>query len=150
MADAKATGVAPSRQGAGTRVDPFRAYNFKLLIDGVNEGHFTQCTDLEVEVITPHPRERLAGPVMHGDLTLRYGVTQSPELWNWFLASMNGGPSRKNVSVLLFDGDGMTQKLRWDLNEAWPKKWRAAPLDVLGQQIAVDSLTLVFESITRG
>lgn len=162
MAEAKAPEAAPSAQEAGAQpgalADPFRAYNFKLLIDGVNEGHFTRCTGLEVEVTAPHSREggagpvvrRLAGPVTHGDMTLRHGVTQSPELWNWFLASMNGVPRRRNVSVLLLDMDGVTEKLRWNLNEAWPKKWRAAPLDALGQQIAVDSLTLVFESITRG
>ena len=30
--------------------DPYRAYNFKLIIQGVTEGHFTECTGLTVKV----------------------------------------------------------------------------------------------------
>ncbi|MBZ4419325.1 phage tail protein [Myxococcus sp. RHSTA-1-4] len=162
MADAKAPEAPPPEQEAGAQpgalVDPFRAYNFKLLIDGVSEGHFTQCTGLQVKVSALHFREggagpvvrRLPGPVSYGDVTLRYGLTSSPELWAWFLASVNGVPQRKNVSVLMLDIDGVTERLRWNLNEAWPTEWKAHPLDALGQQIAIDSLTLVFESISRG
>ena len=34
----------------GTWVDPFRAYNFKLEILGITEGHFTECGGLEAKV----------------------------------------------------------------------------------------------------
>src|SRR3712207_2453125 len=113
MAEAQAPEAAPPEQEPGAQpgalADPFRAYNFKLLIDGVNEGHFTHCTGLQVKVSALHFREagagpvvrRLPGPVSYGDVTLRYGLTTSPELWNWFLASVSGVPLRKNVSVLM-------------------------------------------------
>ncbi|MCE9673645.1 phage tail protein [Myxococcus stipitatus] len=149
MAEATASAATPLESVGCARRDASRAYHFKLLIDGVDEGDFTRCTDLELEASDPSGGEGLAGAVPQGDMTLSHGVTRSPELWQWFVASMNGMPLRKNVSVLLLDPDGMTQKLRWNLNEAWPKKWRAAPLDALGQRIAIDSLTLVFESISR-
>jgi phage tail-like protein len=142
----------------GTLVDPFRAYNFKLLIDGVTQGHFTECSGLNVCVEALYYREggygnvvrRLPGPLKMGDVTLRYGLTNTPELWTWFTASMSGTPQRKNVSVLMLGMDGLTEVLRWNLNDAWPAEWHGAPLDALGNQVAIESLVLVFESITRG
>ena len=46
-----AQSTQPTSSGAqpGTFIDPYRAYNFKLQIQGVTEGHFTQCSGLEVE-----------------------------------------------------------------------------------------------------
>ena len=31
-------------------VDPYRAYNFKLQINGVNQGHFTECSGLGIKI----------------------------------------------------------------------------------------------------
>jgi phage tail-like protein len=162
MADAKAA-ETPKKEGEGAaaapgaRFDPFRAYNFKLLIDGVNEGHFTQCSGLEVRVNPLRYREggeaqivhQLAGPVEYAEVTLRYGLTTSPELWAWFQKSVTGAPEPKNVSVVMLGPGGIGEKLRWNLNAAWPCAWRGAPLDALGREIAIESLTLVFESVNR-
>ncbi|WP_342376305.1 phage tail protein [Myxococcus stipitatus] len=154
MAEAEAPEAASREQESRSRArvlaDPFRAYPFKLRIDGAIEGHFTQCSGLEGEVLGPRARTRGSPSATAGDMTLRQGVSQSPALWSWFLASMNGVPRCRGVSVLLLDMDGVTERMRWTLDEAWPKKWRAAPLDALGRRIAIDSLTLVFESLRRG
>ncbi|MFP2932799.1 phage tail protein [Pyxidicoccus sp. 3LG] len=162
MAEAKAPEAPAPEQDAsaqpGVPVDPFRGYNFKLLIDGVNEGHFLFCSELHVKVAALRYREggagpvvrRLPGPVSHGDVVLRCGFTQSPELWAWFSASADGRPQRKNVSILMLDIDGVTERLRWNLNECWPSEWKVHPLDALGQEIAIASLTLTYESLSRG
>ncbi|HEX5746535.1 MAG TPA: phage tail protein [Archangium sp.] len=161
MADPKQAETPPPQEAGaqpGTLVDPMRAYNFKLDINGVNEGHFTECHGLEVQVNALRYREggagavvrRLAGPVAYGDVTLRYGLTTSRELWNWFMESVNGTPSRKNVSILMTGPDGLTEVFRWNLVDAWPSGWKGAALDALGQMVAIESVTLVFESINRG
>ncbi|WP_164015817.1 phage tail protein [Pyxidicoccus trucidator] len=162
MAEAKAPEAPPPAQDAGAQpgalVNPLRGYNFTLLIDGVNEGHFLFCSELHVKVEALRYREggagpvvrRLPGPISHGDVVLRCGFTQSPELWTWFLATMSGVPLRKNVSILMLDDDGLTERLRWNLNECWPSEWKVHPLDALGQDIAIASLTLVYESLSRG
>jgi phage tail-like protein len=162
MAEANPPVTPPPEQAAGAQpgalVDPFRAYNFKLLIDGVTEGHFTQCSGLRAKVDVIPYREggggtvvrKLAGPINLGQLTLHYGFTSSPELWNWFLASMSGQPQRKNVSVLMLGTDGMTEMLRYNLLEAWPCDWEVAAFDALSNQIALARVVLTFESINRG
>jgi phage tail-like protein len=146
--------------GASTaaRVDPYRTFNFKLQIQGVTEGHFTECSPLSARVEAIPYREggdvrlvrQLAGPVEYEPVTLRYGLTASSELWNWFQESVSGMPRRQNVSVLLLGPDGVAEVLRWDLESAWPSAWRGAPLDARGREVAIESLTLVFETLTRG
>ena len=45
--------------------------------------------------------------------------------------------------------DGVTEVMRWDLINAWPAEWRGAPLDALAHEVAIESVTLVFESLQR-
>jgi phage tail-like protein len=150
----------PQEAGAqpGTQPELLRGYNFRMDINGVSEGRFTECHGLEVQVNALRYREggagpvvrRLPGPVTYGDVTLRYGLTTSRELWNWFMESVNGTPTRKNVSIIMTGPDGITEVFRWNLVDAWPSGWRGAALDALGQMVAIESVTLVFESINRG
>lgn len=142
----------------GRVVDPYRAYNFKLEIQGVTEGHFTECTGLGVKVDNIKYREggvsqvvrRLPGRVEYADVTLKYGLTSSSELWSWFLTSVNGRVERRNVSIIVLDADGVSEALRWNLMNSWPSEWQGAPLDALSQEAAIESLTLVFEGLERG
>lgn len=140
----------------GTWVDPYRAYNFKLVIQGVTEGHFVECSGLRVRVEPIRYQEggsttvhQIPGPVDHGDVTLRYGLTPSRELWDWFMAGLEGRVDRRNVSILMLSSDGGAEVMRWDLINAWPSEWRGAPLDALAREVAIESMTLVFESVAR-
>jgi phage tail-like protein len=152
MADAQT-----STPAATNLPDPYRSYNFKLQVQGVTEGHFAECSGMSASVQVISYREggvsqavrKLPGRVEYGDVTLRYGLTKSMELWNWFQASVKGKVERRNVSVLLLDTDGTTEVMRWDLVNAWLSAWRAASLDALGREVAVETLTLVFESLER-
>ena len=138
-------------------VDPSRAYNFKLEIQGVTTGHFTECTGLGVRVGGIKYREggvsqdvhRLPGPVEYADVTLKYGVTSSSDLWEWFRKSINGKVERRNVSIIMLQPDGASEAQRWNLMSAWPSKWNGPPLDALSQEAAIESLTLVFEGLQR-
>src|SRR5918995_49872 len=116
----------------GTVEDPYRAYNFKLLIQGVAEGHFTECSGLGIKVHDIKYREggatqvvhRLPGPVEYADVLLRYGLTSSTELWMWFLTAVQGKVERRNVSIVMVQSDGVNEAMRWNLINAWPAQWR--------------------------
>lgn len=141
----------------GTFNDPYRAYNFKLVIQGVTEGHFTSCTGLGVKVQVIKYREGRTNQVVHcipgqvdyADITLRYGLTSSHEVWDWLLASVAGKVERKNVSILMLDSSGVSEVMRWDLINAWPAEWRGAGLDALSREVAIETLTLVYETLQR-
>lgn len=141
----------------GTWTDPYRAYNFKLEIAGVAEGHFAECSGLEVKVHAIPYREggntqvvhRVPGPVEYGDITLRYGLTSSREMWDWFFAGVSGKVDRRHVSIVMVDNDGRTEVMRWNLVDAWITGWRGAPLNALEKEVAIETMTLVYESLER-
>src|SRR5262249_23107285 len=134
------------------------AYNFKLVIQGITEGHFTECSGMGIRVQPIKYREGgtnqvvrvVSGPVEYADVTLRYGLTASTELWNWFMTAVKGQVERKNVSILMLNSSGTSEVMRWNLINAWPAEWRGAPLDALNQEIAIETMTLVFETLERG
>lgn len=136
---------------------PYRSYNFKLNIQGVTEGHFTECNGLGVRVDVIRYREAgndqqvrcLPGPVNYSDVTLRYGLTDSRELWDWLMTAVDGRVERKNISILMLDTEGVNEVMRWNLINAWPSEWRGTMLDAMSREAAIESLTLVFESIDR-
>ncbi len=145
-------------QTAGTYVDPYRAFNFKLEIGGVTEGHFTEVTGLGAKVTPISYREAgnsqvvhyVPGRVEYSEITLRYGLTRSRELFDWFKTGVVGHVQRKNLSIVLFDADGTTEVMRWNLVNAWATEWRGSILDAHSQEVAIESLTLVCESMDRG
>jgi phage tail-like protein len=150
--------AAPAAAAAqpGVFVEPVRAYHFQVDFMGMTAG-FTECSGLEVEVTPIRYREGgagqvvhvIPGPVSYGDITLSYGLTQSRELWDWLLGAVHGNVERRNVSILMLDSTGQTEVMRWNLTTAWPARWRGAPLDALNREIAIETLTLVFETIER-
>jgi len=142
----------------GVWVDPYRAYNFKLEIQGVTQGHFTRCEGLGIQVEAIKYREgglnqivhRIPGRVEYDDVNLYYGLTSSIECWQWFMKAVEGKVERKNISIVMVDNDGSTRRMQWDLIDCWPAAWRGAPLDAMCNEIAVEYLTLVYGSLKRG
>ncbi len=65
------------------------------------------------------------------------------------MTGVNGNVQRKNISILMLDSEGATEVMRWDLIDAWPSEWRGAILDALTHEVAIESLTLVFETMER-
>jgi phage tail-like protein len=147
----------PSGAQPGTFVDPLGAYNWRLDIQGLGEAHFTRCSGLGVKVHSPRYREgginqvvhRLVGPTEYADVTLEFGLTASREMWDWLLSAVQGKVRRMNVSIVMLSPDGVTEALRWNLTNAWPAEWSGAVLDAMGHEAAIESMTLVFETLER-
>jgi phage tail-like protein len=150
--------MAESAATTGAVVDPYRSYNFKVEIQGVTEGHFSECSGVAASIQAIRYREggggnvvrRLPGQVEYSDVTLRFGLTKSRDLWDWFQTAATGKVLRKNVSIVLMETDGTTEAMRWNLINAWPSAWHGAPLDALGREVAIATLVLVYESLEQG
>jgi phage tail-like protein len=145
----------PSGASSGA-ADPYRAYNFRLEMGG-NTCHFAECSGLRARVHSIAYREggdaqmvrRLPGPVEYGDITLRYGLTHSTDLWSWFQTSVRGKVDRRLVQIVVLDADGTTPVVQWNLNNAWLSEWNGSMLNALSREVAIESMTLVFESLER-
>jgi phage tail-like protein len=137
--------------------DPYRSYNFKLQIRGVNQGHFTECSGLGIKIEPIKYREagndlvvhHIPGPVDYTPLILRYGLSGSSELWDWLMACTSGKVERKDISLIMLDSSGASEVIRWNLFNAWPSEWHGSVLNALSREIAIESLTLVYDSLSR-
>ncbi len=146
-----------SAAAPGTWVDPYRAYNFKLLINNITNGHFTEVTGLGVHVERISYREAgnnsivraIPGRVTYPPVCLRFGLTSTGEMWDWLLTAVNGVVNRRNVSIVMLDPAGSTEVLRWNLLNAWPQEWSGAPLDAMSRELAIETLTLAHEGLGR-
>ena len=99
------------------RVDPYQSFRFRLEIDGIIQGGFTECSGFGSSVDPVEYREggdpatvrKLPGQAKYSDITLKWGITDSRELYNWHATALAGNPQRKNGSIVLFDHAGNVQ-----------------------------------------
>lgn len=142
----------------GLLVDPYLTVNFLVELDGIAQASFRECTGLETTTEVIEHREggdnitvrKLPGKASFGDLTLKWGLTDSVELWNWRLQVMEGRPNfRRNGSVVVYDLTNRVEVARWNFVRAWPTKWDGPGFNALGNEVAVETIVLAHEGIAR-
>jgi phage tail-like protein len=139
-----------------TRVDPYRGFNFLVEMDGITQAGFQECSGLDSTTAVVEYREggdpnhtrKLTGLNSFSAITLKRGVTDSDELWKWRLTAVDGKAERKNGSIVLLDEAG-TEKIRWNFSNAWASKWTGPAFNSTGNSIAVETLEITHEEITR-
>ena len=141
----------------GNYVEPLRAYHFKVEVKDLAVAHFMSCSGIEARVESIPYRAGGEGQVVHqlpsvvdySPCLLRWGLTESVELWNWMTESMAGTVTRREVSVMFLAPDGVTEQQRYNLFDAWPCEWRAAELDSMTREVAIETLALRYERVER-
>jgi phage tail-like protein len=141
----------------GQRVDPLRNFNFLVEIDGIAQASFTECSGLSSTTEVIENREggdnttvrKLPGRTSYTNVLLKWGLTSSTELWDWRQQIVDGNIVRKNCSIVMFDLPNSTEVARWNFVRAWPTKWEGPALSAKGSDIAIDTLELAHEGLTR-
>ncbi|SEP26471.1 conserved hypothetical phage tail region protein [Halogranum amylolyticum] len=143
----------PDRHG------PYRSYRFRLEVNGTDIT-FSQATIPETTSEPIEYREgnegptmrKLAGLVSYGNLTLQKGVTDGSldELFTWRKQVEDGNltDARRTIAVVLLDEEG-NDATRWEFTNAWPTQYDAPDLDASANEVAVESLEIVHEGMTR-
>ena len=140
----------------GARVDPYRNFNFLVEIDGITQAGFSDVTGFDITVEPIEYREggqvtsarKIPGMAKYGNITLKRGITDSAELYEWLRQVATGVIERRNGSIILLDLDGQ-EKLRWNFFEAWPTKWDGPDFSAKGNEVAIETLELVVERVER-
>ena len=140
----------------GTRVDPYRGYNFLVEIDGMTQAGFQELSGLDASVDSVDYREgtdpnhlrKLPGLNKFSNITLKRGITDSDELWKWVNSSLNGKAERRNGSIVLLDETG-EEKLRWNFFNAWASKWTAPAFNAQSTAVAIETLEIIPEEVKR-
>jgi phage tail-like protein len=144
-------------QNADATVDPYPACNFKIMIGGETVANFLEWSGAEIEVATAEWREggqpgavrQIPILTSYADTTFRMGMTSSTVLWDWFLSTTRGEVKRQNVSVVLLNPAGTGPVLQWNLDRAFPKKWKGAVLRSNACEIAIEEVVLAYEALGR-
>jgi phage tail-like protein len=82
------------------------------------------------------------------DITLKWGTTDSHELYDWHMQAVNGQIQRLDGSVVQLDDTG-GEKVRWNFFKAWPSKWDGPTFSAKGNDISIETLTLSCEYVER-
>jgi len=140
-------------------VDPFRAYNWRLEIGGAAQAYFTACSGLGITVDVIKYREAgnrqivrtIPGQINYEPITLYYGLTPSREIFDWMMAGVEGRPDRRHASIIVLNSEGGEEATapRWNLEDAWVAAWRGSQLNAMSLELAIESVTLVFDRLTR-
>jgi phage tail-like protein len=139
---------------AAQRHDPYKAFNFRVEIDGVARAAFREVGGLESETAVieyrvggePTTVRKLPGLTKYANIVLRRGITQDAELWNWRQTVVQGNVDRRNGSVILLDDDG-TEVLRWNFFHGWIAKWEGPALNAQANEVAIETIEIAHEGL---
>ncbi len=136
------------------RDNPYANFNFVVEIDGLEGGGFSEV-DLpsgEIEVIEYREgadkvssARKLPGRVEYANVVLKRGIAGRLELFDWWKSVRDGTLDRRNVAIVLFD-EARSPVQRWLLRNAWPVQLAYSRLDGLGNEVAIETLELAYES----
>ena len=140
------------------RKDPLRNARFKLEIQGIVQAGFSDCSGFDSSTDPVEYREgdepatfrKLPGLTKYGNVTLKWGVTDSKEIWDWRKEVVDGKMknARRNGSIIMLDEDG-EEKVRWNFLNGWPTKFDPADLNAKGNEVAIDTLEITHEGLDR-
>ena len=142
----------------GQRKDPYRNFRFLLEIDSIVQAGFSECaipdtTSDVVEYREGHEQpwaRKLPGLTKWANITLKWGATDSLELYNWRKLVEQGKmkDARRKVAVIVQDEEG-NPAARWEFDSAWPSKYDGPDLTAKGNDVAVETLEIAHEGMSR-
>ncbi|WP_292388418.1 phage tail protein [Methanosarcina sp. UBA5] len=139
------------------RQDPYRQFRFRVEIGSIKLG-FSECTFADTTTDPVEYREgdelpifrKLSGLTKYGNITLKWGITDNMELFNWRQQIIDKGAenNRKDMSIILINEAG-EDKARWEITRAWPSKYDPVDFNAKGNEVAIETLEIVHEGFKR-
>jgi phage tail-like protein len=141
-----------------TRKDPLRNFRFRVEIDGIAVAGFsevligpttTEAIDYREGTDPAHVR-KLSGLTKFANITLKRGLADSLDLYNWYKQVAAGQlvTSRRQVVIVIADETG-ADRARFVVSQAWPVKYEPSELNATGNEVIIETLELVNEGIER-
>lgn len=140
--------------------DPHIVHHFALEVQGLVSATFSECSGLDTsnEVIEHIENDqtgaqkitKLVGRLKWGDITLKRGVTDNMDLWNWRKQVIDGqiDIARKDASILMMDA--MDQQIaRIDIKRCWPAGYKSSDVKSADNSVMIETVTLTHEGANR-
>jgi phage tail-like protein len=135
---------------------PLPKFYFSVLIDGDDSANFSEVNGLESETRIIEYRHgnnpifypiKMPGLGRVGNVTMRKGIfVNDNKFWDWYNEIKMNTILRRTVVINLLDEAG-SPKMTWTLNNAWPTKITGTDLKSEGNEVAIESIELAFETL---
>jgi phage tail-like protein len=131
-------------------------FNFLVEIDGITRAAFQEVGGLSATIDVVEHREggenttprKLPGMTKYGNITLKWGMVEDTDLYQWHLDAVNGQIQRKNGSIILLDRAGQ-ELVRWNFVRGWPTKYEIGQLNAEGNDVTSISMEITHEGLTQ-
>ena len=135
---------------------PHGKFNYKVEIDGLEAGGFSEVTGFDASIDVIEYREgdmtqtplKIPGLKKYGNITLKQGLVDSMVLYEWMTAGLEVDVERKTLTITLLDIAG-SPAASWQIINAWPVKYTAPDFNATSSEVAIESLEIAHEGMTR-
>ncbi|MEG1458960.1 MAG: phage tail protein [Acetivibrio sp.] len=135
---------------------PHGKFRYKVEIDGLDAGGFSEVTGFDASIDVIEYREgdmvqtpmKVPGLKKYGNITLKQGLVDSTVLYDWLIMGVEAAVERKTITITLIDSAG-ADAASWQVINAWPMKYTAPDFNATSSEIAVESLEIAHEGMTR-
>jgi phage tail-like protein len=141
-------------------MDSLVGFKFSLDLQGTAKGYFKEVSGIgsEHELIEDKLTtdkgidfiKKLPGRLKWNDVTLKRGITDNMDIWEWRKLAEDGDMSkaRKDCSIIMYDRAGKPQA-RWNFVAAWPSKVTGPEAKSDSNDIGIEEMVLVHEGLER-
>ncbi len=131
------------------RKDPYLSFRFKVEIDGIIKGGFSEASGLEIETEIETYQEGGLNDYVHqlpkgnkySKLTLKRGLTDS-KLYDWYKNVVDGKIKRNAINIIQ-SNEKAEEVWLWNLNGAYPVKWKGPDFNANSNNVAFESLEII-------
>lgn len=135
---------------------PYGKFRYKVEIDGLEAGGFSEASGFDASIDVIEYREgdmvqtpmKLPGLKKYGNITLKQGVADSMVMYEWMIAGVEGEVERKTITITILD-ETETATASWQVINAWPAKYTAPDFNATSSEIAIESIEIAHEGMTR-
>ena len=135
---------------------PYGKFRYKVEIDGLEAGGFSEASGVDASIDVIEYREgdmvqtpmKLPGLKKYGNITLKQGVADSMVMYEWMIAGVEGEVERKTITITILD-ETETATASWQVINAWPAKYTAPDFNATSSEVAIESLEIAHEGMTR-
>jgi phage tail-like protein len=135
---------------------PLPVFHFQVEWGGARIG-FTEVSGLTTELQPIEYREgsslnynvtKMPGMPKFADISLKRGIfTGDNEFYTWITTVQLNQIERRDLTISLLN-ESHAPVMVWKISNAWPSKVEGPSLKSTGNEVAIESITLVHEGIT--
>jgi len=137
--------------------DPFHGFRFKVEMGGVFKAAFRELSGIDFEQTPTEYRagedplyvRKLPGLNKYSNITLKRGITDDKDIWDWRKKCIDGKVDRQDGSIVILDDAEDKELARWEFHQGWPTKLTISGFNATSNDVVVEELSIAHEWIER-